>query len=92
MKLLKKKQRTFDIQVQDMALHIRPGRTSTRNRAAAALSFWEKLQSYALRNPEFRRSKRPLDGCRTTRPRSFARWWPHRGQQAWGRCSRSAAR
>jgi ApbE superfamily uncharacterized protein (UPF0280 family) len=59
-KLLKRKLRSFDIQVQDMVLHISAGGDVNEESRAAALSFWEQLQAYALRNPEVRTSKRPI--------------------------------
>ncbi len=61
MKLLKRKPRSFDIQVQDMVLHISAGTDFNEEARAAALSFWEQLESYALRNPEVRTSKRPIE-------------------------------
>lgn len=61
MKLLKRKTRSFDIQVQDMVLHISAGTDFNEESRAAALSFWEQLESYALRNPEVRTSKRPIE-------------------------------
>ena len=61
MKLLKRRAKSFDIQVQDMVLHITAPDDFAEESRAAALSFWEQLQSYALRNPQFRTSKRPLD-------------------------------
>jgi ApbE superfamily uncharacterized protein (UPF0280 family) len=61
LKLLKKRPRTFDIQVQDLVLHISAGTDFNEESRAAALSFWEQLQAYALRNPEIRTSKRPID-------------------------------
>ena len=60
MRLLRRKARTFDIQVQDLILHITAPDDFEEESRAAALSFWEQLQSYALRNPAFQRSKRPL--------------------------------
>ncbi|MGZ4146616.1 MAG: hypothetical protein ACXVPL_02825 [Actinomycetota bacterium] len=60
MRLLKRRAKIFDIQVQDMVLHITAPDDFEEESRAAALSFWEQLQSYALRNPEFQRSKRPL--------------------------------
>ena len=60
MKLLRRRARSFDIQVQDMVLHISAPEDYAEESRAAALSFWEQLQSYALRNPQFRTSKRPL--------------------------------
>jgi ApbE superfamily uncharacterized protein (UPF0280 family) len=61
MKLLKKKSRSFDIQVQDLTLHIQAGTDFNEESRAAALAFWETLQAYTLRNPEVRNSKRPID-------------------------------
>jgi ApbE superfamily uncharacterized protein (UPF0280 family) len=59
-KLLKRKPRTFDIQVQDMTLHIQAGTDFNEESRAAALSFWEQLHAYTLRNPEVQTSKRPI--------------------------------
>jgi uncharacterized protein len=59
-RLLKRRAKSFDIQVQDMVLHISAPDDYAEESRAAALSFWEQLQSYALRNPQFRTSKRPL--------------------------------
>ena len=61
MRLLKRKPRSFDIQVQDMTLRISASTDLNEESRAAALGFWEQLQAYALRNPEFRTSKRPLE-------------------------------
>jgi ApbE superfamily uncharacterized protein (UPF0280 family) len=61
LKLLKRRTRTFDIQVQDMILHVSAGIDVNEESRAAALSFWEQLQAYALRNPEIRTSKRAID-------------------------------
>jgi ApbE superfamily uncharacterized protein (UPF0280 family) len=47
--------------VQDLVLHISAGTDFNEESRAAALSFWEQLQAYALRNPEIRTSKRPID-------------------------------
>ena len=60
MRLLKRRAKSFDIQVQDMTLHISAPEDYAEESRAAALSFWEQLQSYALRNPQFSTSKRPL--------------------------------
>ena len=61
MKLLRRRAKSFDIQVQDLMLHITAPEDYAEESRAAALSFWEQLQSYALRYPAFRQSKRPLD-------------------------------
>ncbi len=61
MPLLKRKPKSFDIQVQDMTLHISAGGDFTEESRASALSFWEQLQAYALRDPEFSTSKRPME-------------------------------
>ena len=60
MRLLKRKSRTFEIQVQEMTLHIQAATDVDEESRAAALSFWELLHTYSIRNPEFRSSKRPV--------------------------------
>jgi ApbE superfamily uncharacterized protein (UPF0280 family) len=59
-RLLRRRPKTFDIQIQDLTLHITANEDFAEESRAAALSFWEQLQSYALRVPEFRQSKRPI--------------------------------
>jgi ApbE superfamily uncharacterized protein (UPF0280 family) len=59
-RLLKRRPKSFDIQVQDMVLHITASPEYAEESRAAALSFWEQLQSYALRDPAFRESKRAI--------------------------------
>ncbi len=60
MKLLRRRTRAFDIQVQDLTLHITAPEDFAEESRAAALSFWEQLQSYGARDPDFRTSKRAL--------------------------------
>lgn len=60
MRILRRKPRTFEIQVQDMTLHIQAATDVDEESRAAALSFWEVLHSYTIRNSEFRDSKRPV--------------------------------
>jgi hypothetical protein len=60
-RLLKRKARSFDIQVQDMVLHITAASDLNEESRAAALSFWEQLHAYTLRNPAIRTSKRPIE-------------------------------
>ena len=60
MRLLRRKPKSFEIQVQDMVLHITASPDYAEESRAAALGFWEQLQSYGLRNPAFRESKRPI--------------------------------
>jgi uncharacterized protein len=59
-KLLRRRARTFEIQVQDLTLHITAPEDFAEESRAAALSFWEQLQSYGVRDPDFRTSKRAL--------------------------------
>ncbi len=61
MKLLRRKPRSFEIQVQDMVLHITAGTDLHEESRAAALSFWEQLHAYTLRSPEIRTSKRAIE-------------------------------
>ena len=60
MKLLRRRAKAFEIQVQDLTLHITAPEDFAEESRAAALSFWEQLQSYGSRDPEFRSSKRAL--------------------------------
>jgi ApbE superfamily uncharacterized protein (UPF0280 family) len=60
LRLLRRRSKSFDIQVQDLVLRINAPEDFAEESRAAALSFWEQLQSYALRDPDFRSSKRPL--------------------------------
>lgn len=60
MRLLRRRPKSFDIQVEDLTLHITAKDDFAEESRAAALGFWEQLQSYALRDPGFRTSKRPL--------------------------------
>jgi hypothetical protein len=61
LRLLRRKPRTFDIQVQDLVLRVSVGTDLNEESRAAALSFWEQLHAYALRNPEVGTSKRPIE-------------------------------
>jgi uncharacterized protein len=61
MKLLKRRPRTFEIQVQDMTLHIQAATDFNEESRAAALSFWEQLHAYTIRNPAFSSARRPID-------------------------------
>ncbi len=61
MRLLRRRPRTFEIQVQDMVLHVTATGDLGEETRAAALSFWEQLHAYALRNPAVRTSKRPVE-------------------------------
>ena len=60
MKLLRRRAKAFEIQVQDLTLHITAPEDFAEESRAAALSFWEQLQSYGVRDPAFRSSKRAL--------------------------------
>ena len=51
MKLLRRRAKTFDIQVQDLTLHITAPEDFAEESRAAALSFWEQLQSYGAARP-----------------------------------------
>lgn len=68
MRLLRRRPKTFDIQVQDLVLHITAPDDFAEESRAAALSFWEQLQSYGLRDPAFRNSKRPLEKVASDAP------------------------
>ena len=89
--VVKRKSRTFEIQVQEMTLHIQAATDVDEESRAAALSFWEILHTYSIRNPEFRSSKRPVK-VPATPPRSCARSPRRPRERGWARCSRSRAR
>jgi ApbE superfamily uncharacterized protein (UPF0280 family) len=58
---LRKKARRFDVPVQDLTLRISAAEEMYEEARAAGMHFWEQIQSYAIRNPAFRGSKRPID-------------------------------
>lgn len=68
MRLLRRRAKSFDIQVQDLTLHISAPDDYAEESRASALGFWEQLQSYALQHPEFRQSKRPIKGVAPEAP------------------------
>ncbi|MGZ4132369.1 MAG: hypothetical protein ACXVWF_04925 [Actinomycetota bacterium] len=68
MRLLRRRPTSFDIQVQDLVLRITAPDDFAEESRAAALSFWEQLQSYGLRDPAFRSSKRPLEKVASDAP------------------------
>ena len=80
MKLLRRRAKTFDIQVQDLTLHITAPEDFAEESRAAALSFWEQLQSYGARDPDFRTSKRAAHprGVRRAADRAGGRLGGHR--------------
>jgi ApbE superfamily uncharacterized protein (UPF0280 family) len=67
-KLLRRRAKAFEIQVQDLTLHITAPEDFAEESRAAALSFWEQLQSYGVRDPDFRSSKRALTRVATDAP------------------------
>jgi ApbE superfamily uncharacterized protein (UPF0280 family) len=67
-KLLRRRAKVFDIQVQDLTLHITASEDFAEESRASALSFWEQLQSYGARDPEFRTSKRALNRVASDAP------------------------
>jgi uncharacterized protein len=58
--LLKRKPRAFDLRIEDMVLRVTAPEEYYEESRAAALSFWEQIQSYSRRNPAFRTSKGPI--------------------------------
>lgn len=61
MSILRKKSQTFEMQIQDMTLRITANPDLYEEARAAALQFWDRLNSYAARNPKFRTSKLPIE-------------------------------
>jgi ApbE superfamily uncharacterized protein (UPF0280 family) len=60
MPLLRRKSAGFDLRIEDMVLRVAAPEERYEESRAAALSFWEQIQSYSRRNPRFRTSKRPI--------------------------------
>lgn len=62
MRLLgKRKLEHFDVPVQDLLLRITGPEYLYEEVRAAGMQFWEQIQSYGIRHPAFRTSKRPLE-------------------------------
>jgi uncharacterized protein len=62
MALLKKKpSEHVDVPIQDLLLRITGPFELYEEARAVGMLFWEQVQSYAIRNPEFRHSKRPVE-------------------------------
>jgi hypothetical protein len=87
-KLLRRRAKTFDIQVQDLTLHITAPEDFAEEARAAALSIWEQLQSYGARDPDFRTSKRALTRVASDAPPCKRLRPPPPGSDL---CSRSGA-
>ena len=60
MPLFKKKVQSFNLQVQDILLRVTAPVEYYEECRAAALSMWEQISSYSIRNPQFRTSKGPV--------------------------------
>jgi ApbE superfamily uncharacterized protein (UPF0280 family) len=58
--LLRRKSHPFELRIENMKLRVAAPQEYHEESRAAALSFWEQVQSYSRRHPEFRSSKRPL--------------------------------
>ena len=56
----KTRYRPFDVPVQDLMLRVTGPEDLYEEARAVGMQFWEQIQSYSIRNPEFRSSKRPL--------------------------------
>lgn len=58
--LLKRKPEEFDLRVEDLLFRVTAPEDYYEESRAAAMSFWEQIQSYGIRNPRFRSSKGPI--------------------------------
>ena len=59
MSFFRKKHGYFDVPVQDLVLRITGPRDLYEEARAVGMTFWEQIQSYAVRDPLFRNSKLP---------------------------------
>ena len=57
---LRRRARHFDVPVQDMLLRVTGPDELYEEARAVGMQFWEQIQSYAIRDPSFRSSKRPV--------------------------------
>ena len=55
-----KKVRSFDVPINDLSLHVAGSPELYEEVRAAGMSFFERVQSYGVRNKAFASSKRPL--------------------------------
>jgi uncharacterized protein len=60
MPLRRKRHHHIDVPVADFVLRITGPDELYEEVRAAGLQFWEQLQSYGIRNPDFRASRRPI--------------------------------
>jgi uncharacterized protein len=60
MALLRRKSEHVDVPVQDLLLRITGPEDVYEEARAIGMLFWEQVQSFAIRNPDFQRSKRPV--------------------------------
>src|SRR5436305_5335315 len=67
-RLLRKKPQTFDIQVHDMVVRVQASPDYLEESRAAALSFWDQLNAYALGHPAFRNADGAIDVPDTAPP------------------------
>ena len=56
----RKKQHSFELQIQDMVLRVSAPEDLYEEARAAGLHFWEQVQSYGIRDKEFRTSRSPV--------------------------------
>ena len=59
--LFKRKPQSFNLQIQDILLRVTAPEEYYEECRAAALSVWEQLSAYSVRDPRFRTSKRPVE-------------------------------
>jgi len=59
--LFRKKTQSFNLQIQDILLRVTAPEEYYEECRAAALSVWEQLSAYSVRDPQFRTSKRPVE-------------------------------
>jgi ApbE superfamily uncharacterized protein (UPF0280 family) len=67
-RILRRRATTFEIRVEDLRLLVTAPEDVAEEVRAAALSLWEQLRSYSLRDPAFRTSKRPITAVRSDAP------------------------
>ena len=56
----KRRARSFNLLVQEMTLRVTGPEELYEEARAAGMAVWEQVQSFGVRHPEFRTSKRPV--------------------------------
>ena len=88
----RRKSRFFEVLVQDMVLRVAGPEELYEQARASGMQFWEQLQSYSIRNPDFRTEQAAAAVPPEDAPAACVAWPTSPRAPASGRCSPSRAR